>query len=458
MKKLFSSIALLLLVSTIGFAEEVEPITGLFFNTVSSGARLIITTRVPNHPKIYPQAGIQILTPGFALSDPANECSSYNSRTGMCIFPVGNTVPKVISITTTATGVVLNEIVNVKLCLDGVGQLTCQHYTHRGNQFLTTQRAYVVTSSQNAADQGYVSVCDLLNAGADFGTCVESASPVLKSPQAITFNAQGNMAYLTNFGDGSVANCSLDPATGLFASCHSNPTGIPTPSSNPSGRSILGSVAVGPNYVYVPYFENNSLQIWSLNLDGSFKVKTPFSDVSFSGPNSATLSPNLKWVYVANSGTYNSGTQQYTGNTISFCEVNGSSLNTCNFYMDLIHFKGPLSVSFNALGSHIYVANANDSTVTVCDVDQFFGVISNCADSTGSFLFGTVTEGPVSNMFMQSGLDYGYVPNADTNPGAVSICRFNGGTGAFTSCTTMTSTNPQFITPTGVAINPIGGV
>lgn len=454
MNKWCSSMALLLL-STMGCAEEVNPITGLFFNTVSHGERFVVTTRVPNHPQIYPQAGMQILTPGFALADPANECSSYNARTKMCIFPVGNTAPKVLTIQSTAQGP-LSSHVQVKLCLDGVGQLTCQHYTHKTNQFSTVQRAYVVTSSQNSAGQGYVSVCELLNEGATFGVCRESASSVLVSPQAMTFNASGDMAYITDFGNGAVANCAMDPVTGLLAACHSNPTGIPTPSTippDPSRHSILGAAAVGTSYVYVPYFDDNSLQIWSLKANGSFKTMTTFSDASFHGPNSATLSPNGQWVYVANT----------TGNNISACHVSGATLTSpCGSYSGAVgSFENPLSVSFNAEGNRIYIAYVsatNTSAVAVCAVDSVTGVITlPCTDTSGNFNFGTFAEGPAANIFMQSGLNYGYVPNANTTPGEVSICQFNLVDGTFTSCTTNTSTRAQFITPTGVALNPVAG-
>lgn len=454
MNKWYSSIALLLLSAT-GYAEEINPITGLFFSTVSHGERFVVSTRVPNHPQIYPQAGMQILTPGFALADPATECSSYNARTKMCIFPVGNTEPKVFTIQSTAQGT-LSSHVQVKLCLDGVGQLTCQHYTHKTNQFSTVQRAYVVSSSQNSANQGYVSVCELLNDGAAFGVCRESASSALVSPQAITFNASGDMAYITDFGNGSVANCAIDPVTGLFAACHSNPTGIPTPSTSPpdpSRHSILGAAAVGASYVYVPYFDDDSLQIWSLKANGSFNTKTRFQDASFHGPNSATLSPNGQWVYVANT----------IGSNISACQVSGATLaSSCDSYSGAVgSFENPLSVSFNAEGNRIYIAYVSaldTSAVAVCAVNPVTGVITlPCTDTTDTFNFGTFAEGPAANIFMQSGLNYGYVPNASTTPGEVSICEFNSLDGTFASCSTITSTRAQFITPTGVALNPVAG-
>lgn len=450
--------ALLLLILMDGFAGETQSVTGLFFNTVSSGERLIITTRVPNHPQPYPQAGIQILTKGYVLTDPASECSSYNSRTGMCIFSVGNTEPKVISITSTGQIIQGSDIVTIKLCLDGVRQLTCQHYTHRDHQHLTTQRAYVVSSGQNQQDQGYVSVCELLNNGAHLGLCVESASPNLVSPQAITFNALGDMAYLTNFGDGSVTNCAINPVTGLFESCHKNLTGIPTPSSNPSGESIVGAVAVGPNHVYVPNYSGQNIQVWSLNADGSFKTMVQlFSDPAFSmgNPNSITLDPAGSYVYIANS----------TQNAISVCPVLFSGkLGTCTNSTDPVNIRTPLSVSFDVTGTKVYIANAGDpgsadDSVAYCSLTG--SAITGCSTNIptmNTFNFGAAygpnPSGAVANIFVQGGgiIAYGYVPNAATNE--ISICPLTGG--ALGMCDLQT--NPQFITPAGVAVNSIGSV
>lgn len=456
MKSIFSAATVLLLSSPAIFAQVEKSVTGLFFDVVSSGQHVIITTRVPQHPNPYPHAGIQILTPGYVFTDPTTECSSYNSVNGMCLFSVSNTDAKVISLRPNLQLARSPQPVRIKLCLDGTHQLTCQNYTYNPDQFAASQHAYVVSSGQNAAGQGYLSVCDLLNAGAAFGNCVmSSGQPAnLNSPQAITFNAMGDMAYISNFGDGSVSNCAINPATGLLAACQKNATGIPTPSTpppNPTRHSILGGVGVGNGYVYVPYFDNNSLQIWSLNADGSFKTMTSFMNPAlFSGPNAVTVSPDGQWVYVANSKTPSGYLLSFYA--VSFCKVNGGSLDTCGIYVSS-NFNAPLSVSFNQAADKLYVANSN-STITVCDVALGnANPIGPCIDSGQSFNFGSIPEGPVSNIFMPSGLAYGYVPNAGLN--TVSICPFLA-SGAFNSCIPQNSPAPApFITPTGVALTPI---
>ena len=444
MNYFFSSIALVLLIVKPGFSSEIEPITGLFFNVVSTGATLTINTLVPKHPQPYQHAGIEILTPGFTLANPG-ECLTNESPAGMCTFSVSNTAPTVISITG-PTGVA-----DVKLCLDGTGpypQKTCQHYKYTSDSSLPIQHAYVVTSSQNNLNQGYVSVCPILNSGASLGPCVPflgDPGVSFVSPQGITFNNLGTRAYITNFGTNpaSVTTCTADSSTGVLSACST--TSIADIPSGSGVHSIQGNVAIDSSntYAYVPDFagtqDPNSIKVYTL--DGSTKALTTVhatvTDNTFNGPNSITFNQAGTLAYIANT----------TGNSVAVCDVVTGTLTACTDSTGV--FPSALSVSFNANGQYAYVAtnNGTTSSVMICTVSG--KTLINCADSTQTFHFGT-TSGPVGNIFMPSSHSFGYVPNADTN--TLSICPI-GANGILGTCNPVT--DPQFITPTGVALNPV---
>lgn len=95
------------------------PTTGSFFNITTVGPSLIITTNTGN--KTYTAAGIKINTVGYIFPVPG-QCTKTPS--GFCLFQVSNTTPAIITI----VGAVMTPL-EVTLCLNGVGQLSCQLFT-----------------------------------------------------------------------------------------------------------------------------------------------------------------------------------------------------------------------------------------------------------------------------------------------------------------------------------------
>lgn len=441
MKKLITGICAAFLLFQNGFAKE-ESITGLFFDVTNSGPQVTITTRVPNHPDPYPRASIQVMSTEYRLSDPLTECTSYDSTTGVCIFTASNTVPKSFTISGPAGTAPL------KLCLNGVGTLTCQHYFHSASARFPTQIIYVVPSSQNAQDQGYITSCPLLNNGATIGTdCIQSASSNLVSPQGITINPTKDMVYIPNFGNGTVTNCSIvNYTTGELGSCVSNG------GTFEFGHRLIGNVGVTTDYVYVAVNADNKIWACPIQAGGTLGacVDMNYNGQSMpAGPSSITINGSL--MYIAVPGSLTGST--YAGTAVVVCTFTGSTFGSCINSGQT--FSGPLSVSFNSTSSSgliAYVANGNNSTVSQCTVNLGTGAFSSCSVSGQPFNFGTASEGPVTNIFMMSPLAYGYVPNAANDN--VSICPLNGATGALGTCTTTGSTSSPyfFLTPTGVAV------
>lgn len=93
--------------------------TGLLFHVMPAGSGLSISTVVNNH--IYPNAGIQITSPGYTLGAECNPISN-----GYCLFSVSDTTPAQITIYKT----ILDDTpLSIILCLNGKGPISCQNYT-----------------------------------------------------------------------------------------------------------------------------------------------------------------------------------------------------------------------------------------------------------------------------------------------------------------------------------------
>jgi DNA-binding beta-propeller fold protein YncE len=73
----------------------------------------------------------------------------------------------------------------------------------------------------------------------------------------------------------------------------------------------------------------------------------------------------------------------YSGGTVSVCAVNGDgTFGSCNQAGS--GFRNPVGIALNAVGTQAYVANLNNSTVSVCAVNATTGQFSSCSNPTGS--------------------------------------------------------------------------
>jgi hypothetical protein len=450
MKQKLSSI-MLLFAAQLGLSTYTYAGPGLFFNTSSLNERFTVNTLVPKHPEPYPQAGIQVLSSLHELSDPYTECSSYDPKTKMCIFSASNTIPKSFTI----SGVRGN--VEIKLCLDGVAQLTCQRYFHHATADFPKQIAFVVPSSQEnipnarGAVGGYIVTCPVLNDGATIGSnCKRNFDNTFNSPQAITFNSAGTVAFIPNFGNASISSCPIaNRTTGVLGACNKQKqkTGIPFGTSQ---HSILGALGVTLNYVFVPAFYNNtvlSCQILNTatgDLDACVTASSGVPLPLMNGPNAITVHPKLNFAYVVNS----------RGGNVSKCTISGGALVSCeDSGADSLTLTNPLSIDFNQDATYAYIANGNSnntSTITKCAAD-LTGVLSACHVQPPTFAFGSAKTGTVTNIFMRSPSNFGYIPNSDTD--TISICPEDG-SGGLTTCMQVGSQNEPyyFLTPTGIAI------
>lgn len=199
---------------------------GTFFNVTLSGMELSIHTTVPNH--FYPIAGIKINTPGYVLTGIGSQCTPASN--GYCLFSVSDDMPATMSL---SGPIESTKNINITLCLNGRGALSCQNYTLS----LGGPHLYVTTNSSISLGAGIVSEYSL------DGTVINATLiSGLTFPQGIAFGTNGHLyvsSYLDMseiigvvgeyYADGTVINAALIP-------------GLHTP----------GALAFGPNgHLYV---------------------------------------------------------------------------------------------------------------------------------------------------------------------------------------------------------------
>lgn len=98
------------------FSQESIALPGRFFRINANGSVFTINTVTPNH--LYPQASLEIISKNAYFSK-ANCDRILNNR---CLFRVSDTQSKQIVI------IGKNGPIELEICLNGVGAVTCQRY------------------------------------------------------------------------------------------------------------------------------------------------------------------------------------------------------------------------------------------------------------------------------------------------------------------------------------------
>ena len=169
---------------------------GSFFNLTASGSNITISSNIPNHN--YNYAGIKIDTQGFNIAN-SQACSPSNN--GYCIFSINDKSPKTIPI---------NGFGNfdLTLCLNAIGQISCQKYSVSGERF-----AYITSGSANTST---VSLCDVNNVNGHMSNCNIVGTGFL-NPLLAAINSEKNTVYVTNWSNGTpVSLCQRNNAGALL--------------------------------------------------------------------------------------------------------------------------------------------------------------------------------------------------------------------------------------------------
>lgn len=395
------------------YCKTVFAESGLFFNINASSNQLNITTTIPNH--FYPNAGIKIDTPGYTLT------GCRPAANGYCLFSVSDSTPALLSVNGSATSV------SAILCLNGLGPLSCQHYTVPTVIF--SGIAYVTNTNNNT-----VSICPVSADGSFFGTCTTSSgNSTFDHPVAIALPLPGATAYIANFNANTLSICPIN-SNGSFGTCNtSNGNGT---FDHPDG------VALDPtnSYVYVTNQNNNTLSICSINNDGSLGTCTVSNgNGTFSSPTAVNVQlssdASATYAYIANANS-----------TVSICPVNTGSLGTCITSNGNGTFSLPQGIGVNAAGNFAYIGNFGANTVSICVINSD-GSLGTCTITSGNGTF-NFSANQAIGLFMSSLTSYGYTPNDGNN--TVSICPINNN-GSLGACV-ITNGNGTFNQPSSIVV------
>jgi hypothetical protein len=348
MKRIFIKvgIALAMLGCQSSFADD----KGLLFNVASIGTSLAINTTIPHHT--YPAAGIKINTPGYTLAGAGTECTPIGN--GYCLFPVSDTQTKNISIAGSAGNL------NITLCLNGSGPLSCQNYDNLTVQSIA-KFAYVANFSNPS-----VAVCTLNQSNGVVESCQDAGGDSVLNgidAQGIVLNKTGTYAYITAESGNSVYQCAIDQATRLFTSCSA------TTITSPAGYSPLyGMITLNPanTIAYVVDYHGSPSRVLACPLVGNIISGTCIDT-------GATLNAESAQITVNNTGTV-AYIANYVSGGVEVCNINAAG----TVFSGCIDKTGGSGISFNEVGG--VALNADQTIIYVSDYGA--GKIYGCSTTS----------------------------------------------------------------------------
>ena len=368
--------------------------------TTQTGAILNITTTIPNHT--YSMAGIKLNSSGYSLPNSGTECTKIEN--GHCFFSINNLTTKTITI----SGKV--GTIDMSLCLNGNGPLSCQNYQ------VSISYAYV------ANDNNKILVCPIHSNG-DFGDCFDSGAS-FSGPNVLTFNTAKTMAYITNydlsFGTSSIQLCTVQPNYTL-TSCNTLTNTGSAALSVPFGLVLNRAQTIA----YIANGAGSPGQVLVCPINGNHIAceNSGNTGIPFTYPQGIVFNQAQTIAYVTNDGIDEIYPPHV--NAVSVCPIIAGTFGAC---IDSGHtgpaFSNPLGIVLNNSGTIAYVTNTDSTnTVSICPI-QNDGTFGTCVDSGNTF------NAPIWIVLNGDGTK-AYVTNNTTN--TVSVCPINSD-GSFGAC------------------------
>lgn len=325
-------------------------------------------------------------------------------------------------------GIATNNIACMKVFLNGSNQsskgISCQSFSDMQCSGVTCTSSqtksvsWASTPSFCATQYAYIS---------NFGNSTVSQCTVDSSTGALTGCGTTGSGFSSNIGvslsnyysfvDNNTATtsvrCRVSSSTGALSTCTNTGSGLSSPQGNTLNNAYFYAVNSANSTVSKCTVSSSTGDLSSCNTTGS----------GFNSPRAIVI--NNGFAYIANgSGTVSKCTVDSTSGALSSCVSTGSG------------FGNPNGIVIN--NGFAYIANVSGSTVSKCTVDGTTGLLSSCA-TTGSG-FANPRGMNINNNFI-------YVTNSGTN-NSVSTCTINTVTGALTGC----GTTSGFTDPRGIFI------
>ena len=288
--------------------------------------------------------------------------------------------------------------INITLCLNANGPLSCQSYnvTSSTLSILTTipnhkysNAGIKINTSGHIITQSNLQPCPLNSKG----FCLFSVSNT--SPAMVQIQFKSIYAYVVNTY-GTVSICSVSQNGSSFSAC------MTTTAPDSTGNTALNypdAIALNPTQT-MAYIGNGSpltglnacpngevsIAICPINIDGSFATCTTACDPTFIYNTGLAFSPDGKYLYVSN---YNVSTCGKPGQLpcgwVSICPVNpDGTLAPCSMSNgpnnETIDFgyAGFVGVQKASNGSTFLYTTANENQLTIAMCLISGGIISDC--------------------------------------------------------------------------------
>jgi 6-phosphogluconolactonase (cycloisomerase 2 family) len=236
-----------------------------------------------------------------------------------------------------------------------------------------------------------------------------------KFPIDITVNSAGTFAYEANEGDNTVSVYRINAATGALTQVVGSPFAL--------GAGALTSITVNPagTFAYVTV----DMAILAYRINAITGALTPVAGGQF-GSNSIAINSAGTFVYATNPGDESlpAGDPLAAG-SVSVYRINATTGALTEVAgSPFAAGRTPTSVTVNASGTFVYVANIGDQTISVYRINATTGALTPVA---GSPFY--VWRQPQSVNVNLAGT---FVYMANTNDDSILVYRINATTGALT--------------------------
>jgi DNA-binding beta-propeller fold protein YncE len=406
--------------SSLSFASS-----GSLFTVSVSGANLNIRSNISG--RTYSNAGIKINTAGYSLANPGSDCTM--NANGYCLFSVNDTSLKTIELSR-ASGAV-----NITLCLNANGPLSCQSYDI---PLVFLHTAYITNYKTNFYSnplENTVTKCSIDNDGM-LNSCENANATGLDHPIGITLNPAENKAYIANLLANTVSMCTIN-SNGNFSSC--TDSGAGNIFNEPMG------IAVSPtnDVAYITNYGNNTISKCLINTSNGTFYSCSNTGSGFAYPQTIVINHAQTFAYIGNINF---------SLPVSKCAINPSTkaLTNCtdsgNTGVSLFYISG---MALNNAGNKMYFAtndSSGDSHAGQCPINLSTGNFESCSYSTGD----TTNLASAGSMALNENKNLAYVPGNSFFTPKFYACSIV--SGSISTCSNDTSVSSTLWLPRGIAL------
>jgi len=311
-------------------------------------------------------------------------------------------------------GITTDDIACMKVYMNGSNEsskgVACQSFTDEtctGTR-CTSNQVKTVTWDANptscAARYAYVTnygnksvtQCTVSSSDGSFSGCTETGSDYNK-PRGIAINDA--YAYITNYSNKTVTKCKVSASDGTLSNCATTGSDF----NKPKG------IAISNGYAYVLNLTGSEVIQCSISVSDGSLSSCASTGSNFNKPRGIAL--NNSYAYITNDGD----------KTITQCSVSSVDGSFSDCTSTDADYNKPRGIQLS--NGYAYIVLNKLETITYCTVSALDGSLSGCAETGSSF------DSPI-DIRMSDG--YAYISNQSDS--TISKCTVDASTGALSDC------------------------